>query len=81
MILRKSPAQGQLPDVSNCSFLMWFRAWGSSHGQLEFGAPELAGTYPESQDGTPWLSWLQEPVPPHRIASHPLSGEAAEVWL
>lgn len=64
MTLRKSPAQGQLPDASNCSFLVWFKAWGSSPGQLGFGAPELEGTYPESQDGTPWLSRLQEPVSP-----------------
>ena len=81
MTLRKSPAQGPLPDASNCSFLVWFTAWGSSHGQLEFGAPELEGTYPESQDGMPRLPWLQEPVSPCRVASHPPSGEAAEVWL
>lgn len=90
MTLRKSPAQGQLPDASNCSFLVWFTAWGSFHGQLEFGAPELEGTYPESQDGTPRLPWLQgspcrascrAPVSPCRVASHPPPGEAAEVWL
>ena len=81
MTLRKSPAQGQLPDASNCSFLVLFRAWGSSHGQLGFETPELEGTYPRSQDGKPWLSWLQEPVSPCRIASYAPSGEAAGVWL
>lgn len=34
MTLRKSAAQGQLTDASNCSFLVWLRAWCSSHGHV-----------------------------------------------
>lgn len=76
MTLRKSPAQGQLPDASNCSFLVWFKAWGSSHGQLRFGAPELEPTLSHRM-GRPWLSRLQEPVSPAGLLHMLLQGEAA----
>ena len=82
MTLRKSPAQGQLTDASNCSFLVWLRAWCSSHGHVGCQSPG-AGKGPPwvTGWGHPWLSCIQEPGPPYRIASHAPSGEAAEGWL
>lgn len=78
MTLRKSAAQGQLTDASNCSFLVWLRAWCSSHGHVGCQSPG-AGKGPPwvTGWGHPWLSWIQEPGPPYRIVSHAPSGEAA----